>query len=207
MAGVGYLSGDEPFVNKMAGLPPNTFVTVRDPGTAKEIQLQVVTPETIFPRRQYPGSPEWKRSGDKWSALLCVSGDKNWAPADVLFLVIDEKQYLFNKRRPLGPEGFKPYEPVGQQFGHSNPHKATLEYNNQPFDVKLIGIWDVESQVAGESHIPVGTIARWMLAELPDGTSVLVEDCQLGSEHDSVWEGLRVDLNRVVTDILTPDGK
>jgi hypothetical protein len=206
--GVGFLSSGKPFSQKMLDLPANAMIKIVDIVTGKLVQLQVVTAEKIFPWLQY--GPDWRRDGDVWPGVLCVTGDKKWAPGDVLLIVIDGKQFIFNRRSPMGTDGFKPYALAGEAFGHKDPDsaKSVITFGGEHFTVKKEGRWDVLPNLPGHGHIPSGDVARWLVAAAADETqAILAEDFRAGSDHDSVWSGYEILLDRTVKDVLTPDGE
>ena len=207
--GVGVLSGKMPFEQRMAEIPANTLITLRSPSDGARVQLQVVTVEALLPLRQY-GSPEWKPSGDQWPALLCLPVDKAWPKTDVLLAVLGKNEhYLFNVRKPLGPEGAAPYAPYAQNFAHQfhqQPGSVNMPYGSGQFALQDIGMWKVQAK-AGQTHFPGVDQARFILAHGPDNTAILIEDDLAGSKYDLVWEGWHVDLNNVVVDVLTAGGK
>ena len=202
--GPGLLSG-ELFSERMLNLPPNTLLKVVDPVAGKIVKLQVVTAEEIFPWLEF-GS-EWRRNGDAWPAVRLVADDKQWAPGDVLFLVMEGVQFVFNQRRAMGMEGFEPYAVAANQFGHSNPHAANLDFDGKKFAVKKIGRWDVEARVPGKGHIPSGGVAPWLLAVSADNKALLAEDFRHGGADDTIWVGYEISLDRIVDEVLTPTGE
>lgn len=205
MSGTGLLSGGEPFSKKMLELPSDTILKLVDPVAGKVLQLQVVTAEKIFPWLEY--GPDWRRDGDYWPGVYCVSSDKGWASGDVLLIVIDGVQFIFNKRSPMGTDGFKPFVPAGEAFGHHDSKNAFVTIEGMKYVVRKIGRWDVQPHLPGRGHLPSGDVARWLVAVTEDGAkAVLAEDFRPGSDHDSVWFGYEVDLDRIVKDVLTPTG-
>jgi hypothetical protein len=206
---VGYLAGDTPFAQRMVTLPANTFVTVRDPSTAHEVKLQVVTAEVLHRLKRF-GPNDWRESGDEWPTLLCVSGDKSWSTTDVMIAIIAGNQYLFKVRAPLGTEGATKVAPYAQKFDHDfnrEPGSVSMPYKGNDFKLQAIGKWQVTAQT-GESHFPKSDQTRFIVAHGKDGVAILVEDDEEhGSQYDSVWEGWICNLNTVVRDVLTPNGE
>lgn len=198
------------FVQQMLHLHPKSYLQIVIPGV-KIAKFEVATAEKVFPWREYDINPAthqgtWRRSGDLWPALLGVTvGDKDWAPSDVLIIDIGGEQFIFNRREAMGPEGFKPWAALAGQFVSVKPHQATLNHQGKSYEVKLIDRWDIEvvntTNVAG--HIPIGNVARWLLAVSAEGLAVLAEDFITGSTYDSVWSGYKVNLDEVVTDVLS----
>ncbi len=203
---VGYRAGPAKFTERMGALDPDTLLTIRDPQTGLDVQLQVMTCETLYGRRQYRGSPEWKRSGDNWQGVLCVA-DPDFSETKVLLLQTNHVGYLFKKRTPINPEGAAKIQNAAQQFAKKNqePGSVSLTYERLTYEIRDIGVWDVEGK-DDDPHIPTGTLARWILATGADGSfhAILVEDAK--GAGDSIWTGYAVNLDRVVTDVLTKDG-
>lgn len=203
---IGYRSGPQGFSDRMASLPENALITFRDPTTARSVQLQVVTAETLHGRRQYHGSSEWRRSGDDWSALLCKA-DPSWSLTDVLIVQREWGTYVFRTRVRLGPEDARPFEEYGQKFAKRNQERGSVSmpYGGVTYAIDDIGVYDVEVE-SGRGHIsPNSVIARFMLAQGKGGAAILIEDAK--GNQDSVWLGCFVeDIDRAVSDVLTANG-
>lgn len=203
---VGYRAGPLSFTEQMASLESDMLLTVRDPKTGRDAKLQVVTVETFYGRRQYRGSSEWKRSGDDWLGVLCVA-DRSFSTTQVLLLQTDDVGYLFTKRTPMNPEGATKFQSAAQLFAKKNQEhgSVSMKYGDQTYGIRDIGVWDVEAK-DDEPHIPEGMLARWILATGTDGSfyAILIEDAK--GNADSIWTGYAVNLDKVITDVLTKDG-
>lgn len=201
---VGYRAGPAKFTERMGALDPDTLLTIRDPQTGLDVQLQVATCETLYGRRQYRGSPEWKRSGDEWPAVLCAA-DPSFSRTQVLILRTDTEGFLFRKRVKMGPEGAAQFGAKAQEFSKQGQKSGSvsMKYDGKSYAIADIGVWDLEG-ASDEPHVPAGMLVRWIIAVTGDGSAILVEDAK--GNADSVWLGDKVDLDRVVTDILTKAG-
>lgn len=196
---VGYRAGPLKFTQRMGTLPSDSFITILDPKSAKLIKMQVVTAEILHGREQLKGSKEWVRSGDEWEAVLCTC--PSWP--DVLLVKLDKESYLFNKHISFGPEDAKQFEPYAQEFGHKKGQVAgsvKMEFDGDQYKIQDIGVWDVTAS-NGEPHISV--MARWIVAHGENDVAIIVEDGK--GNNDGVWIGYQVDLNRIVTDVLSSD--
>ena len=201
---IGFRVGeDEAVTARMQNLDPNTLLTIRDPDTGRDVELQVVTRETLVGQYKYGSSKEWRPSGDRWQALLCQA-EPRWSRTSVLLVRLDTMGYLL-KRRVLGPEEASQFASQAQAFAHSGQvagsHSVT--FAGKKFAIQDVGVWVVEA-LDDKPHLPVGVLARWIVAHGADETAIFVEDGK--GNNDSVWQGWVVDLDRVVTDVLTPDG-
>ena len=204
MSGKGFRSGSTGFFQRMADLSADTFVTIRDPETSREVKLQVISPERFSGRKQY-GSKEWQPSGDVWTGVLFQS-EPGWSKTPVLLLKLDTASYIL-RRRVMPPEEASMYSPYAERFGHQPggqvPGSVKMPYCGRQVAIQDIGVWDVKARF-GEAHLPAGILARWIVAHDGD-TAVIIEDGQ--GNNDSAWEGWVVDLDRIVLDVLTPSGE
>lgn len=202
---VGYRVGDSKrFTARMKNLLANTLLTIRDPQNARDVQLQVVTCEVLVGQYQFGSSKEWKPSGDTWLAVLCTN--PAWSKMPVLLVQLDTAGYLL-RRRVLGPEDAKQFAAGAQEFAHSGQIAGSkmLTYKGTKYAYQDVGVWAVKADVADDAHLPPGVLARWIVAHGSDNTAIFIEDGQ--GNNDSVWEGWVVDLNMLVKDVLTSDGK
>jgi len=171
-----------------------------------------VNAEQLISLKQFPGSPEWKPSGDNWPVLQCVSEDKSWSATPVLFAKLGTVCYLFRTRIPLGPDAMEGIAPYAQKYGHSNgghpiPGSVTIPYGGVQFAIQDIGTWQIKSDT-GESHFPGSDRVAFLIAHGPENHAILIENDQSGSKFDSVWRGMVIeDFDRVVREVLEPDGK
>ena len=194
------------FTDQMKSLPQKTFITIRDPETAKEVRLQVVTPEKFIALKQF-GSSQWKPDGTEWIGVICDS-QPDWLKTPVLLLQMNTTGYLL-RRRQMSDEEPSQYAPSAEKFGHQKQGQIAgsveLPYQGKVLKIQDIGMWTVKAHF-GAPHIPDGTGARWIVAHGDDNFAVVIED-QVNGNHDSAWEGWVVDLNRVVRNVLTPNGQ
>jgi hypothetical protein len=202
---VGYRAGPKSFTEQMDNLPPDTLLTIRDPETGNRVELQVVTCETFFGRKQYGGSQDWKRSGENWDGIIC-KGPASFSRTDILILNVGNAGYLFRKRVPMGAEESNKYRPFARQFASKDqtPGSVFMPYKENTYNLQDIGMWNIEGKDA-DGHIPENMLARWILASNDAGKAILIEDETEGTA-DSVWVGNVVDLNSVVVDVLTKQG-
>lgn len=202
---VGYRAGPKKFTEQMGNLPPNTLITIRDPDTGSRIDLQVVTCETFFGHKQYRGSEEWRRSGENWDGVIC-KGPPSFSRTEILILATGNAGYLFRQRVRMGAEEPSVFRPLARDFASKGqtPGSVSMSYKKEKYDIQDIGMWDVGAKDE-DPHIPEGQLARWILASNDAGKAILVED-QTEGTADSVWVGNVVDLDDVVTDVLTDKG-
>lgn len=196
---VGYRAGPLKFTQQMGSIPADSFITVRDPASARPIKMQVVTTEVFHGRVQPRGSKEWVRSGSDWEGVICTC--PTWP--DVLLLKLDKATYLFNRRDSLNPEEAKQFEPYAQEFAHKKGQVAgsiNMQFEDEQYKIQDIGVWDVTAK-DGDPHISV--MARWIVAHGKDEAAIIIEDGK--GNNDSIWVGQVVDLNSVVTDVLSSD--
>lgn len=201
---IGYRAGPLSFTEQMTSLEPDALLTVRDPKTGRDAKLQVVTTETLHGCRQYRGSSEWKRSGDDWTAVLCVA-DPSFSKTEVLIIQTDTMGFVFRKRVRMGPEGAALFGAKGQEFSKQGQKSGSvsMKYDGKTYAIQDIGVWDIEG-TNDESHVSSGVLVRWIIAMAADESAILVEDAK--GNADSVWLGDKVDLDRVITDVLTKEG-
>lgn len=207
----GYRAGSLKFTERMGTLPANTQLTVRDPQTARVVELQSITTLTFTCRTQFRGDKSpWEPSGEVWTGILAVA-NPDWSRTQVLLLNLGHEAYLFQKRVPIGPEEARRFIPAANKFRNGPKGKQARGSENIIWDarewaIQDIGVFDVVGQIE-QAHISPGALVRWMLALRSDNSAILIEDAAKGSgDTDGVWEGWLVDLDRVVTEVLTPDG-
>lgn len=201
---VGYRAGPTSFTDRMSGLPADSLLTVRDPQAGTDVKLQVITRETFAGQYQYGSSKDWKPSGDTWQAVLCKSAP-GWSRTPVLLVQLDKAGYLL-RRRVLGPEDANQFRDSAQKFAHSGQRAGSMAmtYAGKSYKIQDVGVWAVTAK-DDDAHLPAGVLARWIVAHGGSDTAIIVEDGQ--GNNDSVWEGWVVDLNTLVKDVLTPDGR
>jgi len=197
---------DEEFTARMNALPADTLLTIRDPNTGAAVNLQVVTPEVLFGCGESPvGSGNWVRTRVRWSAVVCKA-EPAWSRTPVLLVQLDTAGYLL-KRRVLGPEEVVQWQSDSKRFAHNKagqiPGAVSTTYKGSRYAIQDVGVWQAEG-LFDDPHIPAGLFARWTVAH-GNGSAIIIEDCQ--GNNDSVWEGPIVDLDTLVKDVLTPDGR
>lgn len=194
---VGYRAGPLKFTQQMGSIPADSFITVRDPGSARPIKMQVVTTEVFHGRVQPKGSKEWVRSGVEWEGVICTC--PTWP--DVLLLKMDKASYFLNRRDSLNPEEAKQFEPYAQEFAHKKGQVAgsvNMQFDGEQYKIQDIGVWDVTTN-DGDAHISV--MARWIVAHGTNDRAIVVEDGK--GNNDSIWIGVKTDLNTIVLDVLS----
>jgi hypothetical protein len=189
------------FVDRMATLPSDALLTLRTPDSGRDVKLQVISYERI----ECYGNGELPK-GVQWDAVYCVS-ESNWTDADVLLLKTDEHQYVL-KRRRVGVETCSRFQPYAYKFAHQPEGQVAdsveMPYGDEPHLIQDVGFWKVTAP-SGRSHIPSTILCRWIIAHNKDGKQAIVVEDGKGN-HDSVWEGWTVNLNRVIKDVLTEEG-
>lgn len=170
-----------------------------EPG--RVITLQVTSVEVQKVMRKYRASG-WVLTGDEYNCLTLRGKPSEVERAMILQYGAD--WFYFFQYTDLGTEGALQFHESARAYGKSQtPNVHPIRWQGQTYFMVDTG----KSQwvtLSGEGHVPQGPEVMFFRAEA-DGVVVLIEDT-LKLAADSIWVGRKINPDRFIRDILTPDG-